>query len=65
MIVPVTVKNREGQLVGDLKKDDFRVFADGMEQKILTFTSDPFPLSAVILIDNDLAQKQAEEVQKA
>ena len=65
VIVPVTVKDRQGQLVGDLKKEEFRVFADGMEQKILTFTSDPFPLSAVILIDNDLAQKQAEEVQKS
>ena len=59
VIVPVTVKNKQGQLVGDLQKDDFRVFVDGMEQKILTFTADPFPLSAVILIDNDLPQKQA------
>lgn len=65
VVVPVTVKNREGGLVGDLQKDEFRVFADGMEQKILTFTSDPIPLSAVILIDNDLAQKPAEEVQKS
>jgi Ca-activated chloride channel family protein len=65
VIVPVTVKDKEGRLVGDLQKDDFRVFADGMEQKVLTFTSDPFPLSAVILIDNDLTQKQAEEVQKS
>ena len=65
VIVPVTVRIAKASLVGDLQKDEFRVFADGMEQKILTFTSDPFPLSAVILIDNDLAQKQAEEVQKS
>lgn len=65
VVVPVTVKNRDGGLVADLQKDDFRVFADGMEQKILTFTAEPFPLSAVILIDNDLAQKQADEVQKS
>jgi VWFA-related protein len=65
VIVPVTVKDREGRLVGDLGKGEFRVLVDGMEQKILTFTADPSPLSAVILVDNDLAQKQAEEVQKS
>src|ERR1700690_1863670 len=65
VIVPVTVKNEQGGLVGDLQKDEFRVFADGIEQKILRFTPDPTPLSAVILIDNDLAQKQAEQVQKS
>jgi VWFA-related protein len=65
VIVPVTVKGGQGQLVGDLQKDDFRVFADGIEQKILQFTSEPTPLSAVVLIDNDLAQKQAEQVQKS
>jgi VWFA-related protein len=65
VIVPVTVKDREGRLVGDLRKDEFRVLVDQMEQKILTFTADPSPLSAVILVDNDLAQKQAEEVQKS
>jgi VWFA-related protein len=65
VIVPVTVKDHEGRLVADLQKDEFRVLADGMDQKILTFSAEPFPLSAVILIDNDLAQKQAEEVQKS
>jgi VWFA-related protein len=65
VIVPVTVKGGEGQLVGDLQKDDFRVFADGIEQKVLRFTAEPTPLSAVVLIDNDLAQKQAEQVQKS
>lgn len=65
VIVPVTVKNKQGQLVGDLQKDDFRVLVDGMEQKILTFTAEPVALAAVILIDNDLTQKQAAEVQKS
>src|ERR1700690_1237195 len=65
VIVPVTVKNEQGGLVGDLQKDEFRVFADGIEQKILRFTPDPTPLSAVVLIDNDLEQKQAEQVQKS
>ncbi|HWF37980.1 MAG TPA: VWA domain-containing protein [Candidatus Acidoferrales bacterium] len=65
VIVPVTVKNKQGQLVGDLQKDDFRVLVDGIEQKILTFTAEPVALAAIILIDNDLTKKQADEVQKS
>jgi VWFA-related protein len=65
VIIPVTVKNRDGQLIGDLQRDEFRVFCDNVEQQIVFFTSDPFPLSAVVLIDNDLSIKSAEQVQKS
>jgi VWFA-related protein len=65
VIVPVTVKNRDGQLMGDLIRDEFRVYCDNVEQQIVYFTSDPFPLSAVILIDNNLSIKSAEQVQKS
>ncbi len=65
VIVPVTVKDGHGQLVGDLQKNDFRVFSDGVEQKIRQFSSDPVPLSAVVLIDNDLDQRPASQVQKS
>jgi VWFA-related protein len=65
VIVPVTVKDGRGQLVGDLQKSDFRVFSDGIEQKIRQFSSEPVPLSAVVLLDNDLEQRQASQVQKS
>jgi VWFA-related protein len=65
VIVPVTVKDGHGQLVGDLERDDFRIFEDDVEQKIASFSSDPVPLSAVVLIDNDLSQKNANQVQKS
>jgi VWFA-related protein len=65
VVVPVTVKDRDGRLVGGLQAEDFRIFQDGQEQQILKFSADPFPLSAVVLIDNDLSQKQAEQVQKS
>jgi len=65
VIVPVTVKDNRGQLVGDLQKEDFRIFVDGVEQKILGFSSNAVPLSAVVLIDNDLEQKQAAGVQRS
>jgi VWFA-related protein len=65
VIVPVTVKDKSGQLVGDLQKSDFRIFADNVEQKIQNFSSDPVPLSAVVLIDNNLPQNAADQVQKS
>ena len=65
VIVPVTVRDKSGQLVGDLQKGDFRIFADDVEQKIQNFSSEPVPLSAVVLIDDNLPQTAAEQVQKS
>jgi VWFA-related protein len=65
VIVPVTVKDSQGRLVGDLQRDEFRVFSDGIEQRILLFSADPFPLSAVVLIDNDLPERPGKQVQKS
>jgi VWFA-related protein len=65
VVVPVTVKNRDGQLIGDLRRDEFRLLQDGIEQKIIQFSSDPYPLSAVVVIDNNLSQKQSAQVQKS
>jgi VWFA-related protein len=49
--------------VPDLGKDEFRVLDDGVEQRIDVFTTEAFPLSMVILIDNDLKTKDAKEVE--
>jgi VWFA-related protein len=65
VFVPVTVKDEHGQLVGDLTRDDFRIFADSVEQKIATFSSEAVPLSAVVLLDDDLDQRVSTNVQKS
>jgi VWFA-related protein len=64
VVVPVTVKDSAGELVTDLQQNDFRVFEDGIEQPIALFSADAFPLSAAILIDDDLKTGTAEKVQK-
>jgi VWFA-related protein len=64
VVVPVTVKDSEGELVTDLNQNDFRIFEDGIEQPISQFSVDAAPLSAAILIDDDLKRKTAEKVQK-
>lgn len=63
VLVPVTVKDRSGNLVPDLNKGDFRIFEDDVEQRIVYFSADPIPLSMVLLIDNDLKRNDARQVQ--
>lgn len=65
VIVPVTVKDGNGRLVGDLRQTEFRVLCDGVEQHISGFSSDPVPLSAVVLLDNDLPDRAVSQVQKS
>ena len=62
VILPVTVKDRTGNLVPDLRRDEFRVFEDNIEQHIDVFTAEAFPLSMIILLDNDLKEKDANQV---
>ena len=62
VILPVTVKNQFGELVPDLEESDFRVFDENVEQSIDVFTAEAFPLSLVILIDDDLKSKDAAQM---
>jgi len=63
VIVPVTVKDRSGNLVPDVKKEEFRIFEDDVEQFILKFANEPVPLSMVVLIDNDLKSTDEKQVE--
>ena len=62
VVVPVTVKDGSGRLVPDLRKDEFRILEDNVEQRIIHFSADAVPLSLVLLIDNDLNRKNARQV---
>ena len=47
-----TVRDRHNAIVGDLTKDDFKVYEDGVEQKVAYFTKEvDMPLSFGILMD--------------
>src|SRR5215470_1888949 len=65
VVLPVTAKDSSGNLVPDLTRDEFRVFDDNVEQKVSIFTIEAFPLSAVVLIDNDLKNKDSEMVEQS
>jgi VWFA-related protein len=51
VVVPVTVKDSNGHLKEGLSRTDFAIFEDGVQQQIRFFTSDPFPLSAAVVLD--------------
>jgi len=54
VVVPVSVRDGSGSLVPNLKQDDFTILEDGTPQTISNFSTDPQPLSAVILIDTGM-----------
>jgi VWFA-related protein len=65
VFLPVTVKDGEGRLVADLTRGEFRIFDDNIEQRLEFFSAEAFPLSVVILLDNDLKTKDAEQVESS
>jgi VWFA-related protein len=60
--IPVTVKDRSGQLVAGLTSNDFRVYEDGELQQLKFFTSDGFPLSAAVVVATDLPATTMKKV---
>jgi len=49
--VPVMVTTKEGQFISSLQKENFRVYEDGMEQKITSFNVSEAPITAVLLVE--------------
>ena len=63
VVVPVTVKDAAGEMVHGIRQDEFRILEDNVEQEISVFSVDAFPLSAVVLLDNGLPQKVAQQLE--
>jgi Ca-activated chloride channel family protein len=51
VMLDATVKDKAGQIVGDLKKEDFEVREDGAMQKIALFSRDELPLNVALVVD--------------
>jgi VWFA-related protein len=61
--VPVTVKGTGDQLVTGLKKEDFILLEDGKRQDISSFSVDPVPLSAVVVVDTGVSADALSRIQ--
>jgi len=64
VMVPVMVKDENGRLVGGLLPKDFSVLEAGTKQKLNFFTSDPFPLSAAVVLDLGMPDVAIQKVNK-
>src|SRR5260370_1198312 len=62
VVLPVTVKDRFGNLIPDLQREEFRIFDDNVEQSIDVLNAELFPLSLVVLIDDDLKSEDATQI---
>jgi len=51
VVLEATVKNKSGQIMSGLKKDDFIVKEDGATQKIMHFSQDQLPLDVALILD--------------
>ena len=60
--VPVTVKDGDNRLVDGLLRKDFVLYEDGVRQPIKFFTSDPFPLSAAVVIDDNISASSMKKI---
>jgi Ca-activated chloride channel family protein len=64
--VPVTVVDRYGHYVPELTKKDFKIFEDGVEQKITYFATTTQPITVVLLIDTSgSTQFRLEDIHNA
>src|SRR5215831_17223843 len=59
--LPVSVLDKDGRPVNGLRKDDFEVFEDGVEQEISFFTHDDVPISVGLVIDNSASMHNKRE----
>lgn len=62
VVVPVTVKDRQGSLIDNLTQDDFTVLEDGKARPIRYFSGETTPLSTVVLIDTGMSGVSVEAV---
>jgi Ca-activated chloride channel family protein len=51
VVLDATVKNKDGQIMDSLKKEDFAVREDGVAKKIELFSRDELPLNVALVLD--------------
>src|SRR5580693_5141910 len=51
VLLDATVKNKAGQIMADLKKEDFEVREDGAVQKLDVFSRDELPINVALVLD--------------
>lgn len=64
--IPVRVLDRGGRFLPGLKKENFKVFEDGIEQEVALFSNDSQPFTVALVLDMSYSAKfKATEIQNA
>jgi VWFA-related protein len=64
--IPVSVRDRDGKYIPDLRKEDFRIYEDGAEQQVAYFATVEKPFTVALLIDTSGSTRyRMEEMQDA
>lgn len=64
--IPVSVYDRNGIYIPNLKKDDFKIFEDGKEQEVAYFGTSDKPFTVVLVIDvSPSTEYKIEQIQDA
>jgi len=65
VIVNASIKNANGRNAGGLKQDQFKIFEDGVEQRIEYFSAEDTPFAAVILLDTSGSMEERVSMARA
>lgn len=64
--LPVSVMDRDGRYIPNLRKEDFRLWEDNVEQTVAVFSSVDKPFSVVLMLDTSGSTRfRLEEIQDA
>ena len=64
--IPVSVSDRNGRFIPDLRKSDFRLYEDGIEQQVDGFQSVAVPFNVIMLLDTSGSiASRLREIQEA
>ncbi|HEX8369874.1 MAG TPA: VWA domain-containing protein [Pyrinomonadaceae bacterium] len=58
VLVNATITDAKGKPVAGLKQNQFKLFVDGAEQEIISFTTEATPFAAVVLLDTSGSMEQ-------
>ena len=64
--IPAIVMDRNGRYIANLRKDDFRIYEDGVEQKVSYFASVERPFTVALMLDvSGSTQYQLNQIREA
>lgn len=52
VLVDAVVRDRAGRMIDNLAREDFRVYEDGVEQQVRSFSRDALPLAVALVVDH-------------